>query len=143
RDPLVPPIVGRNRPRISHPPVIYESVRNIAVTKHNGRTAPNGRLPASHRPGQHKHRHHIGNGVHAPIVAISWSRSGAPLTDGVDRSAVVASWRPWLVSPEPDRSEAGCRPSPLASLTSPSNVSPDVSVSRNNPDARSCGSRHQ
>ena len=27
---------------------------------------------------------------------------------------------------EPDRSEAGCRPSPLASLTSPSNVSPDV-----------------
>ncbi len=54
-----------------------------------------------------------------------------PLRDGGDRSAVVASWRPWLVSPEPDRSEAGCRPGPLASLTSPSNGSPDVSVRRN------------
>jgi len=54
-----------------------------------------------------------------------------PLRDGGDRSAVVAAWRTWLVGPEPDRPELGCRPSRLASLTSPSNVSPDVSVTRN------------
>jgi len=76
-DQLVPPIVGRNRPRIRQPLVIDQSVRDVAVPKHPGHTPPDGRLAASHRPGQHQHRHHIENGVHAPIVAISSSRSGA------------------------------------------------------------------
>jgi len=108
-----PERAGRRRPEASWPHTARWSTCRFPPT----RTAP---APAPHREwGPCSDCGH-------QLIQIR-----GPLRDGGDRSAVVAAWRTWLVGPEPDRPELGCRPSRLASLTSPSNVSPDVSVTRN------------